>query len=459
MNRGISGGERKRLMVCQEMLTEPRLLCCDEPTSGLDSSTAVVVVEAFRRLAFQKRVACVSAIHQPSSRIFTLFDTLVLLDKGGTVYQGPTKDAGAAFANAPFDLPCPASYSAPDWLMDCVVRGDLSTVDGPVMACRLSSEETKEAFVTKEASVKDQTAMRCDALRHRYGADSLPGPPRLRKLRVAYKNAYAAKLSEHVSVLSARAWLDVWPAFIDRNAWVLHAGEGALAGFMWYQLQYRARPRLANPQRPSERDIFARVTLAFFLPITWVFFPLLDSLAAIPAAELMLRKELSVAAYPLGAWLLPMVLHAAVHVALVFAITNLSQDIVVFLAQYAAVVLALFTFQSIGLFFSAALPPRNLMTTAMLYVSFCFLYTGLYYILNLGIYVAFAIDRHHYKCFQDADDGTSYPDSCVGPDAKGYVGVSDILREYNVRRLHPATAIIVLLAMAAAARATPRDQD
>ncbi len=52
-------------MVGQEMLTNPRLLCCDEPTSGLDSTTACVVVEALRDLAKARNVAVVASIHEP----------------------------------------------------------------------------------------------------------------------------------------------------------------------------------------------------------------------------------------------------------------------------------------------------------------------------------------------------------------------------------------------------------
>jgi len=66
----ISGGQKKRLCIARELLSDPRLLLCDEPTSGLDSAMADQVVESLRRLCDTGKVSVIAAIHQPSTSIF-----------------------------------------------------------------------------------------------------------------------------------------------------------------------------------------------------------------------------------------------------------------------------------------------------------------------------------------------------------------------------------------------------
>ena len=86
--RGISGGERKRPSIGYELITEPSLLLLDEPTSGLDSSTSKRIVQLLRKEA-ERGMAVLATIHQPSSDLFMMFDKIILLSEGYTIYTGP----------------------------------------------------------------------------------------------------------------------------------------------------------------------------------------------------------------------------------------------------------------------------------------------------------------------------------------------------------------------------------
>lgn len=49
--RGVSGGERKRVCIGNEIIINPSLLFLDEPTSGLDSTTALRIVDTLHDIA------------------------------------------------------------------------------------------------------------------------------------------------------------------------------------------------------------------------------------------------------------------------------------------------------------------------------------------------------------------------------------------------------------------------
>lgn len=99
--RGISGGEKKRVSIGQEMLINPSLLLLDEPTSGLDSTTALRILTTVKRLADGGRTV-ITTIHQPSSRLYNMFDKVVLLSEGCPIYYGPASTALDYFSSVGF---------------------------------------------------------------------------------------------------------------------------------------------------------------------------------------------------------------------------------------------------------------------------------------------------------------------------------------------------------------------
>ncbi|KDR66421.1 hypothetical protein GALMADRAFT_80772 [Galerina marginata CBS 339.88] len=81
--------QKKRTTIGVELAAKPQLLLfLDEPTSGLDSQSAWAIVSFLRDLADNGQ-AILCTIHQPSAELFSAFDKLLLLRKGGqTVYFG-----------------------------------------------------------------------------------------------------------------------------------------------------------------------------------------------------------------------------------------------------------------------------------------------------------------------------------------------------------------------------------
>ncbi|EAR87056.1 ABC transporter family protein (macronuclear) [Tetrahymena thermophila SB210] len=114
--KGISGGERKRVNIGCELITEPSVLFLDEPTSGLDSFTAYIVISALRDYAKQYNKTVIMSIHSPSTDIWNLFDNIILLVQGRMIYQGTQTDILPYFKSIGFE--CPTNMCPGDYLMN-----------------------------------------------------------------------------------------------------------------------------------------------------------------------------------------------------------------------------------------------------------------------------------------------------------------------------------------------------
>ncbi|CDR35783.1 hypothetical protein NBRC10512_006151 [Rhodotorula toruloides] len=160
--KGISGGEKRRLSLAVQLLSDPAVLYADEPTSGLDAFTAQNVMQTLRDLASDGRTIVVS-VHQPRSDIWALFDNVVLLAKGGrTAFSGPATEILPFFESA--GETCPPNFNPADFIIDAV------SLDH-------RSEEAEAATKQRVARVVDTWAQRQKAdLEKRNSGSTLASP-------------------------------------------------------------------------------------------------------------------------------------------------------------------------------------------------------------------------------------------------------------------------------------------
>ncbi|PQM34592.1 ABC transporter G family member 10 [Prunus yedoensis var. nudiflora] len=88
-NRGISGGEKRKVSIGVDLVHDPAVLLLDEPTSGLDSSSALDVALLLKTMASTQGKTMFLTIHQPGFRILELIDQILLLSNGTVIHNGP----------------------------------------------------------------------------------------------------------------------------------------------------------------------------------------------------------------------------------------------------------------------------------------------------------------------------------------------------------------------------------
>ncbi|KAL2820796.1 hypothetical protein BDW59DRAFT_112926 [Aspergillus cavernicola] len=154
--RGISGGEKRRVGIACELVTSPSILFLDEPTSGLDAFNAFNVVECLVTLAKTYNRTVIFTIHQPRSNIVALFDRLVLLANGKTVYSGPFSSCQEYFDNAGYA--CPPGFNIADYLVDLTMHASTTQFhsdeeDGPLLGVRSDPLKTASSSLRAVKSV------------------------------------------------------------------------------------------------------------------------------------------------------------------------------------------------------------------------------------------------------------------------------------------------------------------
>ena len=278
LQRGVSGGERKRVSIALELLTDPALLLLDEPTSGLDSTIAAKLIATLHGLSMAGR-AIVASIHQPSTRSFRSFDAVMLLAEGRIMYHGPPDDVGAHFGALGHALP--SSMNPAEWLLD------LASAEPGV-----GGEAARSALLDAySATHPEPPPTRGEDERHVYGrkppgafmqlltrhkADVVPPPP------LAGQAKWAASFPKQVAVLTRRniaaraeGVLDTW-----RVGQVI--AVAVLSGLLWLRV---------GKHWHDEKGIGDIAGLIFFALLFNVFQSLFGALFAFPNERAITVKE------------------------------------------------------------------------------------------------------------------------------------------------------------------------
>ncbi|XP_042466756.1 ABC transporter G family member 25-like [Zingiber officinale] len=363
--RGISGGERKRVCIGHEMLVNPSLLVLDEPTSGLDSTAANRLVATLCRLARKGRTV-VTSIHQPASRVYQMFDSVLLLSEGNCLYFGKAKDAMDYFATVGF--PPNFHVNPADFMLD-LANGDGQT-EYPGDAEKSTVKQSLISSYSQVLAPKVNgrlTGVTGDA--NQSGRELFPEKEKRDRSRVSWFSQFSVLLRRslkerrHESFNSLRVFQVMLAA--------------VLSGSMWW--------------RSSLGDVQDRLGLLFFVTIFWGVFASFNSVFTFPQERAVFLKERASGMYSLSSYFmartagdLPMELVLpTVFTFILYWMAGLRTEPGAFLLTLAVILGYVLVAQGLGLALGAAIMDAKQASTISTVTMLAFLLTGGFYVQHI----------------------------------------------------------------------------
>ncbi|XP_022935199.1 ABC transporter G family member 22-like isoform X2 [Cucurbita moschata] len=400
--RGVSGGERRRVSIGNEILINPSLLFLDEPTSGLDSTTALKIVQILHEIAEAGKTV-VTTIHQPSSRLFHKFDKLILLGKGSLIYYGKAAEAINYFSSigcSPLIAMNPAEFlldlangnlndvSVPSELEDKVQIENSeadSTQDKPLPV--LVQEYLVEAYETRIAETEKRKMLVPLTLDEEL------------KSKVTYsKRQWGASWWEQYSILFRRGIKERRHEYFSWLRITQVLATAIILGLLWW-----------HSDSSTPKGLQDQAGLLFFIAVFWGFFPVFTAIFTFPQERAMLSKERAADMYRLSAYFLarttsdlPLdLLLPILFLLVVYFMAGLRLSAAPFFLTMVTVFLSIVAAQGLGLAIGASLMDVKKATTFASVTVMTFMLAGGFFVQQVPVFVSWirflSFNYHTYK--------------------------------------------------------------
>jgi len=289
LERGVSGGEAKRVNIALALIAEPRVIFLDEPTTGLDSHTANEVIASLKALARDGGHTVIATIHSPTSYAFGLFDDLILLKRQDQVKGGQVIFAGSLestlvksyFSGMGFQHD--ESYSVVEWLVELTSGKAGAHFKGePNQFDFVTAYQSSSLYATNSTSLQEKAAAK--HTEENASIALLPEPSFLPGLCVLLKyRTWAHYHSPEASSLPSSSLLSNQPKLAARSsldhAWATRSSLPSSSCPCIGALATRQTHSLSSLWRPSSFLLSQFVDMAqqhLCLPSLSVLFPTLN---------------------------------------------------------------------------------------------------------------------------------------------------------------------------------------
>jgi len=309
-----SGGEKKRVNIGTELLTDPSIILLDEPTSGLDSASAVSLLGILKDLAKNHGKTIITSIHQPNSATFlNTFDKLLMLSDGKVVYFGTPADSLNYLKTK--GLQCPEGYNAADHWMDLLVtdasveddhlstktdananacyRKSLGSFRAPKIYLQATWDNDAVASQLREASDvqlsitgdTNETNATANARKSIFGRGSISGDT-----IESESSKYATSWMTQYKILTHRALKKSKSTVFSPINIIKTIATGVVVGIVYLNQTY------------TESNVFNIYAYFFFTMLHWVMTGMYEALFAFPMERIVVNKERATASYRLSAY-------------------------------------------------------------------------------------------------------------------------------------------------------------